>query len=413
MGKKNKTTAAPPPVPAPSVPVSTSATSSSANKNSYQNLLRALVSLPEGTTTERTEIISKLAVEYRTLAETNRLNSVKLKYLDEEMSQILPKHERAATEATKAKTEHDTINGKYTKLRSLSLTLTQRTKQVDADAAVTLEKEQQKRTKITQRFSDDIARISKKLDTLTAAREKVVSENILLKTELKKYLEEYDAEETKVSKSATTDITEPGVSLTTDGSGGSDKPIDSTHDASAAAPGTPAEQQQNEQEVEDSAESKPNSEIQLGDATTPTPAALSAQEEAQLQAQHDAEMQEQSSMAFQEDASRLSQLKSEEEALRKRAAVYMQRFNAFDAQLSECNAVFREKDVATEKMNKEIAKLEKEKAALLKKLHDVQLSTKVMKNMIGNVRGETEKQKILQTRYMGLIEMMLKEQQTC
>ncbi len=179
------------------VPTSSSATStsSSASANSYQNLIRSLFSIPEGESEDRTEILKKLASEYRQLASSNHLNSLKDRYLSEELQEIQSKHADASAEYTRTKAEHDALNSKYFKLKQLSQTLSDRTKQADANAAAALHQEQQKRVKLTESFSGSIASISSKLDSLTARREVVVTENAQLKAILKSYLEEFDADQ--------------------------------------------------------------------------------------------------------------------------------------------------------------------------------------------------------------------------
>ena len=142
MGRNSKVVAkqsvpVPPaqPVAAASAPTTGTSTSSSASANSYQNLIRTLVSIPEGDTEERTEILQKLASEYKNLVCTNKLNVLKEKYLSEELAEIQAKYDEAYTESSKTKAEHDALSTKYQRLRQLSQQLSDRTKQADARAA--------------------------------------------------------------------------------------------------------------------------------------------------------------------------------------------------------------------------------------------------------------------------------------
>lgn len=185
-------------------------TSSSASANSYQNLIRSLFSIPEGPSEERTEILKKLAAEYKFLASSNKLNVMKDRYLTEEVQEIQLKYNSASADYNKAKEEHDAQNSKYIKLKQLSQQLSDRTKQLDAKAAAALYEEQQKRVKLTESFSGSIASISSKLDSLTTRRELVVTENIRLKAVLKSYLEEFDADQ-KAQEVQAGDSTTPPV----------------------------------------------------------------------------------------------------------------------------------------------------------------------------------------------------------
>ena len=176
-----------------SIAVTTS--SASASANSYQNLIRMLGSSPEGATEERNELIRKLAAEFKTLSIANALNTRKEPFLAEELQQLQASHEAVSKELAAVKAEYDTASSKHAKLKMLSSQLSERTKQSDLKSAQDILVEQQKRVKLTQSFSAAIATISSKLDSITARRETVVTENIRLKGLLKKVLEEFDAEQ--------------------------------------------------------------------------------------------------------------------------------------------------------------------------------------------------------------------------
>jgi chromosome segregation ATPase len=423
MGKKG--TNAPKPAPAKEAPVTApvskpTATSSSASANSYQNLIRALLSIPEGESDERNEILEKLNAEYQTLASNNRLNALKEKYLFEELALIQPKYEEVSAEATKVKTEHDAISTKYSKLRMLSQQLSERTKQADLKAANQILEEQKLRGKLTEKFSASITAISAKLDALATRRQTVVAENIKLRGLLKTYLEEYDADQPQVAADSTTT---PAV----EAEGG-----DTASSESAEAQGEGKPQAEAVEGVEattdptsnnaaEEASAGPTAETAapIADSTpaaqTPEEAAAAAQalqeQQALAAAAAEAEAAEQAQMSFFEDTSRLAELQRTEAALRARTEQYAAQFDSFQSKLGGCNRAFTEAQASIQNLSKEMAKLEKDNAALSKKVTDTELSARVMENMLGKVKAEQEKEEKKLERYRALAETLLKDVQ--
>jgi chromosome segregation ATPase len=383
MGKKSKTAAkaapAPPaaPVPAVSQPAAPTTTSSSASANSYQNLIRALVSIPEGDSEERTEIIEKLAAEYKSLASTNLVNKQKERAITSELALTDPQFTEISETAARVKAEHDTVSTKYNKLRQLSLQLSERTKQADARTASLLYEEQQKRVKLTENFSASIATISTKLETLASRREAVVKENIELKALLRSYLAEFDALEGKTAEQneksgpATTTVTggdnndsalaaQEGVDQAADST---EKAADTT-DTAAVDNDASAETSQTEPSAEPvgatnvSTTAAPVSEVAVVDTVA-------------------SEETERATMQYQDDLARLTALRQREQQLRAQSARYAALFETFQTQLAQCNDAFTKKQASIEALSKEMQQLEKDNAAMAKKSADVVLSTKV------------------------------------
>jgi chromosome segregation ATPase len=404
------------------------ATSSSASANSYQNLIRALLSIPEGESDERNEILEKLNAEYQTLASNNRLNALKEKYLSEELALIQPKYEEVSAEAVKVKTEHDAISSKYSKLRMLSQQLSERTKQADLNAANQILEEQRLRGKLTEKFSASITAISAKLDSLATRRQTVAAENIKLRGLLKTYLEEYDADQPQqtVAEGApaagAVEGSEAGVTPSADAKEESQTP---TSDESEPQAKTTEETEAAAAACQEAAAAEtptvPSTEAGAAAADT-TPATQAAEEiasatkalqeqQAAAAAAAEAEAAEIAQMSFFEDTSRLAELQRTEAALRARAEQYAAQFDAFQSKLSGCNRAFTEAQASIQTLSKEMAKLEKDNAALTKKVGDTELSARVMENMLGKLKAERDKEEKKLERYKALAETLLKEVQ--
>jgi chromosome segregation ATPase len=385
MGKKSKTAtkAAPTPPAAPvsavAQPAASTTTSSSASANSYQNLIRALVSIPEGDSEERTEIIEKLAAEYKSLASTNLVNKQKERAISSELAITDPQFTEISETAARVKAEHDTVSTKYNKLRQLSLQLSERTKQADARTASLLYEEQQKRVKLTENFSASIATISTKLETLASRREAVVKENIELKALLRSYLAEFDALEGKPAEK--NEKSDPTTTAATDGDNndsalaaqeGVDQAPDSTEKVADAAADTAAVDNVASAET---AQTEPSAaELTVtNDSNTAEPLA-----EAAIAVDTTAsEETERATMQYQDDLARLTALRQREHQLRAQSARYAALFETFQTQLAQCNDAFTKKQASIEALSKEMQQLEKDNAAMAKKSADVVLSTKV------------------------------------
>jgi chromosome segregation ATPase len=384
MGKKSKTATkaapAPPAVPVPSVPqpAASTTTSSSASANSYQNLIRALVSIPEGDSEERTEIIEKLAAEYKSLASTNLVNKQKERAITSELALTDPQFTEISETAARVKAEHDTVSTKYNKLRQLSLQLSERTKQADARTASLLYEEQQKRVKLTENFSASIATISTKLETLASRREAVVKENIELKALLRSYLAEFDALEGKLAEK--NEKPDPATTTVTDGNNsdsappaqeGVDQAADSTEEAAVT---TDAAVVDNVASAETSQTEPSAAELTVtNDSNTAEPLA----ETATAVDTTASEETERATMQYQDDLARLTALRQREQQLRAQSARYAALFETFQTQLAQCNDAFTKKQASIEALSKEMQQLEKDNAAMAKKSADVVLSTKV------------------------------------
>jgi chromosome segregation ATPase len=384
MGKKSKTAtkAAPAPaaVPVPAVaqPAASTTTSSSASANSYQNLIRALVSIPEGDSEERTEIIEKLAAEYKSLASTNLVNKQKERAISSELAITDPQFTEISETAARVKAEHDTVSTKYNKLRQLSLQLSERTKQADARTASLLYEEQQKRVKLTENFSASIASISTKLETLASRREAVVKENIELKALLRSYLAEFDAlegkpaEKNENSDAATTTVTDgdnsdsaPPAQDEVDQAADSTEKVADTTDAAAVVNDTAAETSQTEPSAE------PVGATNVSTTVEPVAEAAIAVDTTA------SEETERITMQYQDDLARLTALRQREQQLRAQSARYAALFETFQTQLAQCNDAFTKKQASIEALSKEMQQLERDNAAMAKKSADVVLSTKV------------------------------------
>jgi hypothetical protein len=430
MGKKG--TIPPKPAPAKEPPVTApvskpTATSSSASANSYQNLIRALLSIPEGESDERNEILEKLNAEYQTLASNNRLNALKEKYLSEELALIQPKYEEVSAEAVKVKTEHDAISSKYSKLRMLSQQLSERTKQADLNAANQILEEQRLRGKLTEKFSASITAISAKLDSLATRRQTVAAENIKLRGLLKTYLEEYDADQPQGAAAETAPTAaavegdEAGAAVSADAKEESQQPTgDGSQPQAETTEGTETTAA-GSQEAAGEATAVPTAEAPVAAADC-IPAAQTAEEIASaakaLQEQQvaaaaaaEAEAAELAQMSFFEDTSRLAELQRTEAALRVRAEQYAAQFDSFQSKLIGCNRAFTEAQASIQTLSKEMAKLEKDNAALMKKVGDTELSARVMENMLGKLKAEQDKEEKKLERYKALAETLMKEVQ--
>jgi DNA repair exonuclease SbcCD ATPase subunit len=384
MGKKSKTAAkaapAPPaaPVPAVSQPAAPTTTSSSASANSYQNLIRALVSIPEGDSEERTEIIEKLAAEYKSLASTNLVNKQKERAITGELALTDPQFTEISETAARVKAEHDTVSTKYNKLRQLSLQLSERTKQADARTASLLYEEQQKRVKLTENFSASIATISTKLETLASRRESVVKENIELKALLRSYLAEFDALEGKTAEQ--NEKSGPANTTVTDGDN-SDSAAPAQDEVDQAADST--------EKMADTTDTTAVDNDASAETTPPEPAAepvgatndsTTAEPLAEAATAVDttaSEETERATMQYQDDLARLTALRQREQQLRAQSARYAALFETFQTQLAQCNDAFTKKQASIEALSKEMQQLEKDNAAMAKKSADVVLSTKV------------------------------------
>lgn len=445
MGRNSKVVAQKPvsvPVVAPTAAAAvttSSSTSSSASANSYQNLIRSLVSIPEGATDERTEILQKLASEYKNLVCGNKLNALKEKYLSEELAEIQAKYDSVLSEATKTKTEHDTLSSKYQKLRQLSQQLSDRTKQADSRATVALNEEQQKRVKLTEAFSASITAISTKLDNLTQRREVVVTENARLKATLKAYLDEFDGDQKQeeaqpapanpVRVQASEIATEDSTAVhdadrdssgplqmeteTADESTTAAAPVAETSavlamecsppdvaDSDTLAVDAPATEAPEEATVK----VESSAEVTASANTKATEAAVrAASEEAALRAANS------DTMAAEDDEARLAQLRATEATLRAKSAQYAQLFDSFQTKLAGCNEGFQSKQSSIEALSKEMVALEKDNAVTTKKVSDCAMSTKVMMNMHSKVLVEQQKQIKVLEKYQGLIDLLQKE----
>ena len=429
MGKKSKATTKPAPAPIvqPPTPAVTTSTSSSASANSFQNLFRNLVSTPEGASEERSEILQKLSIEYKSLVSNNRLNAQKERYLSEELQKTQGKFDEVNTEASKVKAEYDALNAKHLKLRALSRQLSDRTKQSDANAAAKMYEEQQLRVKLTESFSASIAGISAKLDSLTARREAVVTENMRLKALLRSCLEEFDADQKLQER-------ETATAVAVEGEGGEKPAV-----AVAVAAGDTAASEQvydedtgeqrvveslrelgvEEQQVDNASQAEETVNVDVAVSGEPplVPATAAGTSESAEQVTDTAaaeetiekEQAEAGKMEFEEDLGRLEALRQTEQQLREKSAQYASAFDAFQSQLSSCNANFQSKQASIEALSKEMAQLEKENATVSKRVSDCVLSTKVMMTGHGNILGEQKKQLRALERYSGLMEVLQRE----
>ena len=430
MGKKSKATTKPAPAPIvqPPTPAVTTSTSSSASANSFQNLFRNLVSTPEGASEERSEILQKLSIEYKSLVSNNRLNAQKERYLSEELQKTQGKFDEVNAEASKVKAEYDALNAKHLKLRALSRQLSDRTKQSDANAAAKMYEEQQLRVKLTESFSASIAGISAKLDSLTARREAVVTENMRLKALLRSCLEEFDADQ-KLQERETA-----ATAAAVEGEGGEKPAV-----AVAVAAGDTAASEQvydedtgeqrvveslrelgvEEQQVDNASQAEDTVNVHVAASGEPpaVPATAAGTSEsaeqvtdtAAAEATIEKEQAEAGKMEFEEDLGRLEALRQTEQQLREKSAQYASAFDAFQSQLSSCNANFQSKQASIEALSKEMAQLEKENATVSKRVSDCVLSTKVMMTGHGNILGEQKKQLRALERYSGLMEVLQRE----
>jgi chromosome segregation ATPase len=381
MGKKSKTVTkaapVPPaaPVPAASQPAASTTTSSSASANSYQNLIRALVSIPEGDSEERTEIIEKLAAEYKSLASTNLVNKQKERAITSELALTDPQFTEISETAARVKAEHDTVSTKYNKLRQLSLQLSERTKQADARTASLLYEEQQKRVKLTENFSASIATISTKLETLASRREAVVKENIELKALLRSYLAEFDALEGKTAEQS--EKSGPANTTVTDGDNSdSAPPAQDEVDQAANSTGkvadtTDAAVEDNDASAETTQTAGPAGATNVSTTAEPVAEAAIAVDTTA------SEETERATMQYQDDLARLTALRQREQQLRAQSARYAALFETFQTQLAQCNDAFTKKQASIEALSKEMQQLERDNAAMAKKSADVVLSTKV------------------------------------
>lgn len=335
-----------------------------------------LLSIPEGASEERTDTLNKLAAEYKALSSSNRLNSLKDKHLAEELQDIQRKYNEASADYGRTKDEHDALNNKYIKLKQLSQQLSERTKQADLKAAAALNAEQQRRVKLTESFSGGIAKISSKLDSLTARREAVVTENFNLKAVLKSYLEEFDADQRSQQVEAT------------DGAAQDVGPENNQKDEQVNSEKTnnSNETQKVSDEIVDCEGSTSTSEIvdstdkavaaEETTAETVDPAVTAAAEQA-AQTERDAEAANAEAMAAAEDVTRLAQLRATEHELRLKSAKYSELFDTFQSKLSGCNTGFQAKQSSIEALSKEMVALEKENAVIGKRVADCVMSTKV------------------------------------
>ncbi len=374
-------------VPSSSVGASAgTSTSSSASANSYQNLIRTLLSIPEGASEERTDTLNKLAVEYKALVSSNMLNALKDKYLAEELQDIQLKYNEAATDYGRTKDEHDALNSKYIKLKQLSQQLTDRTKQSDLKAAAALNAEQQKRVKLTESFSGSIAKISAKLDSLTSRREAVVTENINLKAVLKSYLEEFDADQRSQQNDAT-EVEATKVVAQEQGEKADQESVvtegaDTSNVEKVSAQAAVSESATAADVTEASAEPTAAADpaVNPAAAETVTPVVdpiVAAEAERSAQAERAAEAANVEAMEAAEDITRLEQLRATEHELRLKSAKYSELFDGFQAKLSGCNTGFQAKQSSIEALSKEMVALEKENAVIGKRVADCVMSTKV------------------------------------
>jgi len=377
--------------PSTSVPSSSTANSSSANPPPppppvYLDLISQLEDCDN--IEDRSAIIVKLEEEYQQLASANRIRAKKEEVVHSVLQDVLRKHQEASEEITMVKSEYDNVHDKHSKLKSLSQQLTDRTQASDAQSRRDIELDRQLRSQLSDNFSQSIAKVSKKLESLSGRREACVLENSRLKGILKEYLEEFDA--IKGNDNDNKNDNKNDRNDNNNDHGNDDKNSNNNGDPDNEKTGcNGVEKDEASPPVAMSMESTISSTVDKDASTTGTIADQAKQQQQQQQQQLEQKEEElkqseeqlaaeRERMASEEDISRLQQLSIKESVLRRLVAEHAQKFDTFQTRLQECNAVFHARQKASDGLNREISRLEKANLATVKRVEQCVASTKAV-----------------------------------